>query len=145
MKTIPERTDITETDLELLSPPMQALILRCNRRTHATTALQTRAQSFEASCHGGQTDGRKDGNGRAGGGIRRVYVSASSCREMLKCLWSRVRRVTRLTATLQKGPRSLHFPHAAGDLLSKHPWFLWVHAWEAGFEIFILSNNYIIN
>ncbi len=47
--------------------------MRC---AHATTALQTRAQLFEASCHGG----------RAGGGIRRVYVSASSCREMLKCL-----------------------------------------------------------
>jgi hypothetical protein len=102
--------------------------LQQTRCAHATTALQTRAPLFEAFCHGEQTDGRTDGNGRAGGGIRRVYVSACSCREMLKCLWRRVRRVTRLTATLQKGPRSLHFPHAAGDLLSKHPWFLWVHA-----------------
>ncbi|CAK9195708.1 unnamed protein product [Sphagnum troendelagicum] len=87
MKRIPERTDITETDLELLSTPEQALILRCNRRD-ARTPQQCckRVRNSSRPPVTRQADGRADGNGRAGGGIRRVYVSASSCREMLKCL-----------------------------------------------------------
>ncbi|CAK9860139.1 unnamed protein product [Sphagnum jensenii] len=68
MKRILERTDITETDLELLSTPEQALILRCNRRDARTP--QQCCKRVRNSSRPPVTAGRRTGRRERAGGRR---------------------------------------------------------------------------
>jgi hypothetical protein len=55
--------------------------LQQTRCAHATTALQTRAQLFDAFCHGGQTDGQTGTGGReeGSGGSTCLRAPAGKC------------------------------------------------------------------